>query len=190
MKSLTSFLAKKRYDLTVFNHAACNAELLVINDIALSKIEKKWFECALRQCKDPIIGFNLHTSPRRLDSCCTLNEVLSKLEATSVLVKKTLTMKMNLIDTMTKQGFTCYTDKWDEGDGRTRVFIKVTCVADINNVMSIVAHEYPELVEPYFHIGNNCLWIFEDHLLYEKEVVESISLINRERTAKYMNIGM
>lgn len=186
MKSLKSFTAKKRYDLTVFNHAAGNSELLVINDIALSSIEKRWFENIFRQCKDSVIGFALKKSPRFLDKHQTLDDVLTTLEESLVLVDKTISRRMELEKTMRSAGFNSFTDIWETGDGQRRVFIKVTGVAEINNVMSLIAKDYPELKEEDFHIGSNCLWIFERHLYYEEKVTQAIPFINRQKAAKLL----
>ena len=185
MKSLVSLISNRLYDLQIM----CNGkEVEVFSAIKASKVEIKALKVMLSQCKNSKFNIVVHPSKASwydTENHYTVEEIVRTLESTSYTFIETLTLEMNLVKTMRDQGFASYNgDEWI--DGKSRVFIKINSVADINNVMSVIANEYPELKQEQFHIGTNCLWIFREELMYEKEVRSMAPFIDRDKAAKYM----
>ena len=155
------------YEMHVYNHTS-DEEVMVIENIALSRVEKKGLENILRQCKNSKFGFPIKKSKEvrvNLPSVLLrgLTEILKMLQETEIPVKSSVKKRLDLEGAVRQNGFYCYASTWRE-DYTSRVFIKVTNVPEINEVMSIVTQDFQELSKSDFHIGNNCLWIYEDAL--------------------------
>ena len=178
------------YELHVHNHTS-GEEVMVIENIALSRVEKKGLENILRQCKSSEFGFTIIKKSKevRVPLAFVLSRglrgILKMLQETEIPVKSSVKKRLDLEEALIQNGFYCYASTWCE-DCKSRVFIKVTDVPDINEVMSIVTQDFQELSNSDFHIGNDCLWIYEDDLYYKETVVQNVPFFDRDRVSKFM----
>ena len=189
MKNISWLAETKMYELHVYNHTS-DEEVMVIENIALSRVEKKGLENILKQCKSSKFGFTIKKSKEaRFTLAFVLSrglmEILKMLQETEIPVKSSVTKRLDLERAVRQKGFCCYASTWCK-DCTSRVSIKVTNVPDINEVMSIVTQDFQELSKSDFHIGNNCVWIYEDALYYKETVVQNVPFFDRDKVSKFM----